>query len=99
MSGIHRAVVFDGQEFAGAAHAGLHFVVNEQRAVFAAKLLRLEQIAGGGHVDALALDRFDDERGDVALAQFGFQRGQVVERDHPAIGRNGQSLRGNCRRR
>ena len=33
------------------------------------------------HVHALALDGLDDERRDVALAQFGRQRVQVTERN------------------
>jgi hypothetical protein len=45
--------VFDGEKFSRAAHAGLHFVVNEQRAVLAAELLRGEQIAGRGRFTPL----------------------------------------------
>ena len=38
------------------------------------------------HVDALTLDRFDDERCNVAASQCLFERRQVVERDADAIG-------------
>ena len=34
--------------------------------------------------DALALDRLDDEPGDVAALEFSFERGQVAERDRGA---------------
>ncbi len=64
---VNRAFVFDGEKFSRAAHAGLDFVVNEQRAVLAAKLLRGEQITGRGKIHALALNRLDDEPCDVAF--------------------------------
>jgi hypothetical protein len=50
---VHRAVVFDGEKFSRAPHAGLHLVVNEQRAMLAAELLRREQVAGAGRFTPL----------------------------------------------
>ena len=53
----------------GAPEAGLHLVADEQRAVLAAGRLGAGEIAVGRQVDALALDRLDDEGGDVARAR------------------------------
>jgi hypothetical protein len=36
---------------------------------------------GRRYIDAFALDRFDDERCDVSLAKFGFERIQAAEGD------------------
>jgi len=47
--------------------------------------LRFQQIAGCGRVHALALYRFDNECRHVALLEFGFQSGRVVEGDDPAM--------------
>ena len=74
-----------GEETAGAAEAGLDLVGDEQRAVLAAQPLRLREIAVVGHVDALALDRLDDEGGDVAASQRALQRGEIVERHARAV--------------
>ena len=82
---VHRAFVFDGQKSSGAPHARLHFVIDEQRAVLAAELLRGEEITGGREVHAFALDRFDDEARDVTLLQFRLERSQIVEWNRPAM--------------
>ena len=76
--------VLDREEAAGAADAGLDFVGDEQRAVFAAERGRARQKLIGGHVDALALDRLDDEGGNLARRQRLLQRGEIVERDRRA---------------
>ena len=76
--------VLDREEAAGAADAGLDFVGDEQRAVFAAQRSGARQELVGGHVDALALDRLDDEGGDLARRQRLLQRGEIVERDRRA---------------
>ena len=55
-----------GQDPAGAAEAGLHFVGDHEHVVTSADLAHGAQVADGGHDDAgLALDRLDDEGGDV----------------------------------
>ena len=76
--------VLDREETAGAAHAGLDLVGDEQRAVFLAERGRARQEFVGGHVDALALDRLDDEGGDLARRQRLFERGEIVEGDRGA---------------
>ncbi len=73
--------MIDREKFAGAAEAGLNLVGDEQRAVFAAKRLRAEEIIVGGDVDALALNRFDEEGRDLARGERALQRGQIVERN------------------
>ena len=45
------------------------------------QLGRRGQEAVRRHVHALALDRLDDQRGDVTLSEFGCERVQVAERD------------------
>ena len=71
--------VLDREESSGAADSGLDFVGDEQRAVFAAERGRARQKFVGGHVDALALDRLDDEGGDLARRQRLLQCGEIVE--------------------
>ena len=56
----------------------------EQRAVFAAQRGRARQEFVGGHVDALALDRLDDEGRDLARRQRLLERGEIVEGDRGA---------------
>ena len=64
MSG-HDASVIHGPPFAGAAHAGLHFVRDEQDAVLAAKALeRLQEFGWRGKIAALALNRLDEDCSD-----------------------------------
>ena len=57
--------VLDREEVAGAADAGLDLVGDEQRAVFLAERGRARQKLVGRQVDALALDRLDDEGRDL----------------------------------
>ncbi len=40
----------------------------------------------GGHVDALALDRLDNEGGDLARGQRLLERGKIIERNRGASG-------------
>jgi hypothetical protein len=52
----------------------LHFVGDQKNAVLAAQTLQVAQKFGGrGHVAAFALNRFDDDAGDV------FRRHDFVE--------------------
>ena len=81
--------VLDREEFSGAADAGLDFVRDEQRAVFAAQRGCARQKFVVGHVDALALDRLDDEGGDLARRQRLLQRCEIVERDRVHSGSSG----------
>ena len=74
-----------GDEAAGAAETGLDLVGDEQRAVLAAEPLRLLQVAVVRQVDALSLDRFEDEGGDVAGLQRALQGDDVVERHAHAV--------------
>ena len=76
--------VLDREEAAGAADPGLDFVGDEQRAVLPAERGGARQEFVGGHVDALALDRLDDEGGDLARRQRLLQRCEIVKRDRRA---------------
>jgi hypothetical protein len=58
--------VLDGEESAGAAQSGLHLVGDEQGAMPAAQIGGRFEIVVGRHGYGLALDRLDDEGGDVA---------------------------------
>ncbi len=57
-----------------------------KRAVFAAERRGAGQEFVRGHVDALALDRLDDEGGNLARRQRLLQRGEIVERNRGAAG-------------
>src|SRR5712691_3578183 len=54
------------KHFPGAAKSGLHFIRDEQRPVFAAKLLRANEEIGLRRFTAFALNSLNDERRDVA---------------------------------
>ena len=79
--------VLEREERAGAAEAGLHLVDREERAVVVTQLGRGAEVAVGRDEHALALDRLDDERGDVArLGSSRAQRVEVAERHRRAAG-------------
>ena len=52
----------------------------------AAQRLRARQVAVGRQVDALALDRLDDERRHVAARELARERVEVAERHRVAAG-------------
>ena len=74
-------LVLIGEEPAGPAQTGLHLIADQQRAVVMQQLGGRGEEPVGRHPDAFALDRLDDERRDVALAQLGLERVGVAERD------------------
>src|SRR5438132_3230853 len=59
--------------------AGLHLVDGEERAVAAAQLLRAFQVTGRGQVDAVALNRLDQEERDLFSAQLALESVEVAE--------------------
>ena len=66
------ALVLDGPHAAGAPDAALHLVGDEHDAVRGAEVAQLAEPARGrDDVAALALDRLDDDRGDVARVARG----------------------------
>ena len=68
----HDAVVLDRVPGAGAGDAGLDLVGDEHDAVLGAELLDRREVAGRRDDDAaVALDRLDEERGDLARADVG----------------------------
>ncbi len=61
MSGVIAALLI-GEQRAGAAHAGLHLVEDQQQPVAVAELAHSPQVAGvGGHDAALALDGLEHD--------------------------------------
>ena len=89
MSGVD-ADALVGKQFAGAAHAGLHLVEDEQQAVLVAQLAQRpqERRLDDAHA-ALAHDRLDQDRGglgaDRALGRFEIAKRHLVEAvDHRA---------------
>src|ERR1039458_5872630 len=76
-----KAPVLEREEAPGASEPRLHLVADEQRAVLAAGLLRAGEIALRGQVDALALDRLDDEGGDVLARELAPQRLEIAVGD------------------
>ncbi len=74
------------EHLAGAAEARLHLVDAEERPVAPAELLGALQVAGRRQVDALALDRLDQEEGDVLPPELGLERVEVAELDRVEAG-------------
>lgn len=79
--GLHALLVLVRVEVAGPAEAGLHLVGDEQGLVLVQQLLRRPQEAGRRGVDALALDRLDDQCRHVAALQLAPQGVEIAERD------------------
>ena len=75
------------EELAGAAETRLHLVDDQQGLVLSAEFLRFLPVLGRRHVDALALNGFDDECGDVSSPQLSAERGDVAEGDRAAAGK------------
>ena len=80
------APLLEGEERAGSPEPGLHLVDGEERAVPVAQVGGLAQVVLRGDEHALALDRLDDERGDVTGFQLATQRVEIAERDALATG-------------
>ena len=82
--------VFNCQEAAGAAQSGLHFIRDEQGAVAPAEIRGKFEIIIVGDVYPLALDRLDDECGNVTRMKRPLKRatrslGHLADRWQPAI--------------
>ena len=73
--------MLETEPFSGAAHGGLDFVGNEKGSVFAAELLSGGEVVVGRIFNPFSLDGFEDESGDIAGAEFGFEIGEVIEFD------------------
>ncbi len=71
--------VFDREEPARSTHSGLDLVCHHQGAILAAERGRAREKFVGGHVDALALDRLDNEGGHFARRQGLLERGKIIE--------------------
>ncbi len=77
--------VLDGKETPCPAHSGLDFVRHEQRAIALAQRSRIREKPVVGYVDALALNRLDDEGCNLPRGQRLFERRKVVERNREAV--------------
>ena len=73
--------VLETEPFSGAAHGGLDFVGNKESSVFTAKLLSGGKVVVVRIFHALALDRFEDEGGDIFGAEFFLKIFEVTEFD------------------
>src|SRR5581483_6510075 len=73
------APVLEREHRPGAAEAGHDLVDAEERAVLPAERLRALEVAVRREVDPLALDRLDDEDGDVLALQLILERDEVAE--------------------
>lgn len=73
--------VLETEPFSGTAHGSLDFVGNEKGAVFAAEFLSGGKVVVGRIFNPFSLDGFEDESGNVAGAEFGFEIGEVIEFD------------------
>ena len=96
--------MLEGEQLPGPAEAGLHLVDREQRAVAAAELLRAGEVAVRREVDAVTLDRLDEEERDVPAAELTLERVEIAERDlgeprqqrPEALGEGRPAVRGQC---
>src|SRR4029078_7303571 len=75
--------VFEAEHFAGATESGLDLIDNEEGAIFATDLLGFYEKIALRILDTFALDRLDDEGGDIAFGQFLFECGQVIHLNAP----------------
>src|SRR5204862_6353873 len=75
-----------GEQRAGSSEPGLDLVDGEERAVPVAQVGGFAQIVLRRDEDALALDRLDDERGDVAAFGLATQCVESAEGDALAAG-------------
>src|SRR5215217_2763422 len=80
-----RSPMLDGKKAAGAAKTALNLVGDEQRAVLAAEFESPGEIIVVRKDDALALDGFDDETGDLPRPEDTFQCRDIVERHFDAF--------------
>ena len=71
--------VLEGEELAGPPESGLHLVDREQGAVSAAKLLRTPEVPPGRQVDALALNRLDEEERHVLGSELALESVQIPQ--------------------
>src|SRR5436189_6242340 len=69
------------EHLSGSPKAALHFIANQNCTVFPAKLLRARKEIGDGRFATFALNRFDDESGDVAFREFALERRNAIESD------------------
>src|SRR5690606_40270772 len=69
--------MLDREESPGSPEAGLDLVRNEERTVPAAQARQLGEVVVGRQVDALALDRLDEEGGDVTSRERFFGRAKI----------------------
>ena len=84
------AVVLVGEPLAGAAHAGLDLVGEQQRSGGVAEVACCgEELLRDGTDAAFALDGFDADGADVG-GEFGAQIGDVVEADELDAGHDGR---------
>ena len=77
--------MLERQEPPGPADARLHLVADQQGSRLVTAPLRSGEIAIRRELNALALDRLDDQRGDVAAPELAFERFKLAERDRLAI--------------
>ena len=73
--------MLEREEAPRAPEAGLHLVAHEQRLGRPAQRLRALQVVVRRQVDALALDRLEDQRRHVAARELALERIEVAERN------------------
>jgi len=73
--------MLEAEPFAGPAEPALDLVGNEEGAMLAAEGLDLDEEIAGGIFDAFALDGLEDDGGDVAAGEEGFDAGKIADGD------------------
>ena len=71
--------MLEAEHFSGATESGLHFVGNEQRAVFPAEVLRAHKEICLRCLAPFALNSLDDKSCDIAGMQLSIQFLDIIE--------------------
>ena len=73
--------MLEAEPLTGSAQRGLNFIGNEKSAVFSAQFLGGGKVIIGRVFNAFALDGFENESGDIAGAEFGFEISEIAKFD------------------
>ena len=72
--------MLESKHLSRAAKSSLHFIGNQERSVFAAKLLRANKEIGLRSLTAFSLNGFNHESRYIARTQFAIERLEVIKR-------------------
>ena len=73
--------MLESEHFPRSTQTGLNLVTNEKCTVFAAELQGAGEEISSGRFTTFALDRFDDEGGNITFREFALERRDIIESD------------------